>query len=180
MTARIVGDFSHGLHSNLRYSGKPNNFLNEMSFVLPHGASDHIYKDDIGYNYQKKMEHTEEGIKVTMQPRFPLGGGWKYEWFQSYSLNLNNYLMKNDVKYDLHVENLNLFADVFVEKIIFEFILPEGSDVTLVETFNEISNHELEYQRGFLEVKGRPSHKFFFNSLSSENKEIVGVNCIFN
>jgi len=100
--------------------------------LLPAGARDIYYRDDIGNistsQYYYNLERN--GVVLDMRPRYPLFGGWKAQFYLGYNLPLH-YFLFNDA-HDSSIYMLNIsFAVTFdfavIDHLIVRVILPEGA-----------------------------------------------------
>lgn len=173
--AAIHSDFSRGIHNAMHYNGRETNFLNELAFIYPNSMDNHVLKDDLGYNYSKHIKLTPAGKKVSLKPRYPIGGSWRYEWYQAYTLDLKEFLYKNGETYHFSINNFNLFDDVLVENLTFEFVLPEGAVFSKIDCRKDFVFGAISNERGFLEIQGRTKHFLHFTNLTKENIEMLNV-----
>ncbi|KAJ3126327.1 hypothetical protein HK100_010312 [Physocladia obscura] len=119
-------DFQFAAHTR----GSRSNVVEHLRVILPPKASHVYYRDDIGNvstsNFRKSLTH--DSI-MDIKPRYPLYGGWKYNWHHTYDVPLNDYL-KKDIKtgrYVLQVLFLGSMKNITVEDAKLKVVLPEGA-----------------------------------------------------
>ncbi|KAJ3070129.1 hypothetical protein HDU98_006829 [Podochytrium sp. JEL0797] len=106
------------------------NVLEGFRVTLPPKAAHVYFRDDIGNvsttNYRKSM--IRDSI-LDVRPRYPLYGGWKYNWHQTYDLPLNDYLKKDTTtgRYLLQVKFMGSLSNVTIEDARLRVVLPEGA-----------------------------------------------------
>ncbi|KAJ3070858.1 hypothetical protein HDU99_002567 [Rhizoclosmatium hyalinum] len=143
--------YSRGLRSNV---------LEEFRITLPPKAANVYYRDDIGNvstsNFRKSM--IRDSI-MDVKPRYPLYGGWKYNWHHTYDVPLNDYL-KVDSKsgrYILNVKFMGSLSNVTIEDARLRVVLPEGAtNVKVALPFPADSEEHSRFYTN-LDTIGRPN-----------------------
>lgn len=151
--AKLKGGFS-------RYTYQMGNMatttaLKSMEITLPDGAADVYYKDAVGNistsNWNKR--------RLSIEPRYPLFGGWQTAFCTGYNLPIDKYLAVSKSKSDRFTLTVpvgpNYGMDVFVENHTVKVILPEGaSDIKVVAPFS--MEESMDSRTTYLDTSGRP------------------------
>jgi oligosaccharyltransferase complex subunit alpha (ribophorin I) len=89
---------------------------------------------------------------LQIQPRFPLFGGWKTEWYQGYNVPAGGFVTANaDGSYTL-TYNANIpYADMPIRELVAKVVLPEAATVVSVSSPQP---HTTEYSRRFTYLDG--------------------------
>jgi oligosaccharyltransferase complex subunit alpha (ribophorin I) len=98
--------------------------------ILPEGAADVYYRDEIGNISTSRLSNTERGITLDLIPRFPLFGGWKFGYYMGFNLPVSNYLYNDYNDRSKYVLNMTFAAqmdDVVIDELVVRVILPEGA-----------------------------------------------------
>lgn len=100
---------------------------------LPKLANNIYYRDQIGNISSSKIKIKDEFLELTINPRFPMYGGWKTEFYIGYSLPSETSLfIQDDGTYLLKFNFNSIFQDVLTEDMEIKIILPEGcTDVNI-------------------------------------------------
>ncbi|KAI7864621.1 Ribophorin I [Spinellus fusiger] len=104
------------------------NVVQQLSFRIPTEASDIYYRDDIGNVSTSIIQHDATSTILTLRPRYPLFGGWKYTWYHGYNVGLDQFL--RSVGSGRYVLNVPLVENVYlmtIEQLEVKIILPEGA-----------------------------------------------------
>ncbi|KAJ3110916.1 hypothetical protein HK100_002872 [Physocladia obscura] len=139
--------------------GSRSNVVEHLRVILPPKASHVYYRDDIGNvstsNFRKSL--TRDSI-MDIKPRYPLYGGWKYNWHHTYDVPLNDYL-KKDTKtgqYVLQVLFLGSVKNITVEDARLKVVLPEGAlNIRISTPFTPTSQTVSRFYTN-LDTIGRP------------------------
>ncbi|KAJ3030186.1 UNVERIFIED_CONTAM: hypothetical protein HDU68_009827 [Siphonaria sp. JEL0065] len=119
-------DFQFAQHTR----GQRSNLLEEFRITLPPKSANVYYRDDIGNvstsHFRKSF--TRDSI-LDVKPRYPLYGGWKYNWHHTYDVPLNDYLKKDSVtgRYVFNVKFIGSLSNVTIEDARLRVALPEGA-----------------------------------------------------
>lgn len=99
-----------------------------MQTLLPALAKDIYYRDEIGNISTSSVRKVVDGVEVTIQPRFPLFGGWKTDYLLGYNVPAYQYLYSSGNKFVLKMRIVgHLFDNSVIENMKLKIILPEGS-----------------------------------------------------
>jgi len=72
--------------------------LKNLYAELPYHSWGVWYKDEIGNISTSRAWRSAEDnvVKLNIEPRFPILGGWKSNWYLGYNLNTSRYLFTNE------------------------------------------------------------------------------------
>lgn len=155
--ATLVGGFSRVDY--LLSQGVDENIVEHIRVMLPRDAAGVYYRDIIGNISTSHFHHTVDSSILDIQPRFPLFGGWKTEWYQGYSVSpakSQYWTVSDNGVHTLEFPALPGINHLHVRKLKHKIILPEGATVLSVEATFEHSPSEsrrFTYLDGFI---GRP------------------------
>ena len=132
---------------------KVDGHLSSLTGILPRYARNLQYFDVIG-NVSTSHAHRvgKQYVMVSLEPRFPLLGGWKTDFQFQYDMPLK-YLVKDDSEsVELQLPLNHPFSGVFTDSMEIELLLPEGSTDVVVDAPREISQIEYGTKRSWLDT----------------------------
>ncbi|CAI5758431.1 unnamed protein product [Candida verbasci] len=91
--------------------------------LLNRNLEEHYFIDKVGMNSNSKFIQNH----LLLQPRFPLFGGWNYNFTLGWNEELSKFLHLNE-DYILKFPLLNSVRDVVYDNVYLEFYLPESSE----------------------------------------------------
>lgn len=130
--AKLVGGFSR-FDYQMKKSGSSPSFRSVMA-VLPGQAGDIFYRDQIGNISSSDMRMVDGEIELELQPRFPMFGGWKSQFYIGYTMPTESMITVNPEtgKYSIKFDFYTVIEDVWVGDFEVKLVLPEGcSDITV-------------------------------------------------
>eukprot|EP00340_Litonotus_pictus_P001748 CAMPEP_0170516410 /NCGR_PEP_ID=MMETSP0209-20121228/2625_1 /TAXON_ID=665100 ORGANISM="Litonotus pictus, Strain P1" /NCGR_SAMPLE_ID=MMETSP0209 /ASSEMBLY_ACC=CAM_ASM_000301 /LENGTH=425 /DNA_ID=CAMNT_0010801277 /DNA_START=227 /DNA_END=1501 /DNA_ORIENTATION=+ len=179
--AKLVGEFGRVDYDDNAVKGG-RNALRSLSTVLPLRANNLWYRDEIGNISSSKAFRDWDDVKMDLELRFPLLGGWKSNFMIGYSL---------PTKFHADVDDegntkLNLtygigFDDILAKNYTFKIILPEHSTVSKVTLPIEAS-YKVTYEKSFsfLDLFGRTTVVITMNNLFDIHHIPVEIEYNFN
>lgn len=122
--ATLQGEFSRLDYSpwKVKYS------INNLDCELPQYTKDLYYTDEIGNITTSNAYRGAKNVHFTIEPRFPLMGGWKTYWKQGYVLPREKHITQNSG--DSFTFQINLshpYNDIVAEDFSVSIVLPEGA-----------------------------------------------------
>lgn len=134
---------------------KVDGYLPSLTGILPRYARNLQYFDVIG-NVSSSHAHRagKQYVMVSLEPRFPLLGGWKTEFQFQYDMPLK-YLVKDESASESMEIQLPLnhpFNGVYTDAFEIELLLPEGSTDIVIDAPREISQIEYGKKRSWLDT----------------------------
>ncbi|EGG15768.1 dolichyl-diphosphooligosaccharide-protein glycotransferase [Cavenderia fasciculata] len=178
--AKWTGSFSR-LDFQRNPAGSAPSHITEITEIVPRESADFYYRDEIGNisSSQYYPKQTETAFKI--QPRFPLVGGWKNEFYTGYNLPTAPFLQKDTDtgRFQLTVGAGVSIENIFVQDHTLRFILPEGAtDIKVVRTpFGGASKVEesFDIRKTFFDTVGRPVFEIKTEYTSFENYEPIVI-----
>ncbi|KAJ3128535.1 proteasome regulatory particle base subunit [Nowakowskiella sp. JEL0407] len=169
--ARLKGHFSRVDYQFTARSHHQTNVLKDLRFILPKGASEVYFKDQIGNVSTSHFRNERTRSILDIKPRYPIYGGWQYTWFHGYYVPLNEYLKydRKEGKYVLQVPFASGLPDFPIHKAVVRIVLPEGaSDVNVVSPFKMDKEEHVTHFTYFDSI-GRPTVILEKNHAVEEN-----------
>jgi len=137
-----AGAVLKGGFSRLDYQmrGAPSAFQGLVA-VLPPGARNIYYRDQIGNISTSLIRYRPHGVELDLLSRFPLFGGWKNQFYQGYSVPVEELLVSgvegDASRYALTVPFSVPFTELWVEDLTVKVVLPEwATDVQVKMPFD--------------------------------------------
>lgn len=181
--ASLRGPFSrYEYQMNQRASGI--SAVKELKENLPSGAVDVYYRDDIGNISTSHFSQRKDKALFEFQPRFPIFGGWKTEFYMGYNLPLGNVLTSSGSKFELTVPfGVDLEGvDFVVDHLVLKFILPEGaSNMDFHPGTIKVDKEWEEKHFTYLDISGRPVYVVEKKNVAKdEMKSLVKLSYTFH
>lgn len=149
--AELKGFFSRLQLQQAAYYKAPTHYLKDLTLELPYAASDVYYRDEIGNVSTSKLrpEKANRRSVLEMRPRYPILGGWEYNFNIGYNLPLGDYLRydSSSGKYVFKGKFLSPMDDVVYHDVTVRVILPEGaSDIDVSSPYKLVSTSVSSYK----------------------------------
>lgn len=180
--AKLKGGFSRLDYMLGKHETVPNPSFRKLDAVLPVGASDIYYRDNIGNVSTSVVKHSHNGVELSLLSRFPMYGGWKNAWYQGYNLPTEAGLRRTGSHFTLEVPFGPPFSAVWVEDLTVKVILPEGAyNVMALPPFEGVLESRTE-RYTFLDTKwgGRPVVILKMKNVVKEHNVMLKVSYDFN
>ncbi len=131
--AILKGGFSRFDYQMRRQEGSHG--FNSLLAVLPGQAHDIFYRDQIGNISSSDLRLIEGDMELEIQPRFPIFGGWKTQFYIGYKVPTESMLsIDTDTgRYRFVYDFYTSFEDVWVSDMEVKLVLPEGCHDVKVE-----------------------------------------------
>jgi len=130
----------------------------ELVEILPTGAADVYYRDDIGNISTSTFRTSTKGLEFHIIPRFPLFGGWKNNFYTGYNLPLEAYLYTEKSDSSAFVLNSTFSTDIaelVIDELVVKIILPEGAKDARVTVPFPVDTQSTEKHYTYLDTTGR-------------------------
>jgi oligosaccharyltransferase complex subunit alpha (ribophorin I) len=154
--AKLTGGFSR---IDFQMRRAPASFQGLVA-MLPPGAKNIYYRDQIGNISTSSVRHRPQGVELGIESRFPLFGGWKTQFYQGYSVPVQELLtVANGNRYSLTVPFSVPYSEVWVEELTVKVVLPEWATDLKVELPFEVDEEEQVSRLTYLDTSlsgGRP------------------------
>lgn len=169
--------------SRLEYMKRPTGKYNlniatfkGVEISLPPNARDLYYTDLVGnvstshfrvddYDSSDEDEAASAKSSLILKPRYPLFGGWNYNFTIGWSTDLSNYLRSlGNEKYLLKVPLIQGPEDMAYDDVIVNIILPEGATNIDLATLHPSQPELLYVTKSYLDFQGRPSLQLVYKN----------------
>jgi oligosaccharyltransferase complex subunit alpha (ribophorin I) len=155
--AKLVGEFGRVDYDDEGTKGGKN-ALRALYSKLPLRANNLWYRDEIGNVSSSRAFRDWDDVKLDLELRFPLLGGWKSNYNVGYSLPTKFHVNVNDE--DLNLLNLTYglgYDDILAKNYTYTIVLPEHADVAKINLNIDSSNYKITYDKtySFLDLFGR-------------------------
>ena len=131
--ATLKNHFSRLQYQQAQYHKPLSSAMKELNFPLAVGSMDAYFIDDIGNVSTSRFRTNPREASLTLKPRYPLFGGWKYSFRVGWNSELKGYLRKAQGKSDSYVLKVPFFEGpkqsegIEYERVVTRVILPEGA-----------------------------------------------------
>jgi oligosaccharyltransferase complex subunit alpha (ribophorin I) len=154
-------DLSRGGSFNLNVAS-----IRELIFNLPGNAREDYHVDLVGIVSTSKLHSNKRESSLTVRPRYPVFGGWKYNFTIGWSHDLAEFVREiGEREYLIRVPLINGPEQVSYDDVELNVILPEGADDINVLTPSVPTNSSLETTFSYLDTVGRPTVRLQFKNL---------------
>lgn len=174
----LKGHFSRVEHQLGAFLKRPSkNLLTDFSVILPPGAKDAYFIDQIGNVSTSSFRGSapnsahitkpayqlpaDQASYLHLQPRYPLMGGWNYTYEVGFNLPLSKggwlRSLKQGNQYTVAVPFFSAVRDMPASKVKTRIVLPEGATPISVHVPFEADSVENEVYTTYLDTIGRPA-----------------------
>lgn len=122
--AKLKGGFSRYEYTAQNERGAS---FYDLQTYLPKDAVNVYYRDQIGNVSTSRLRETSTRQELAFQPRFPIFGGWKTQWYLGYSVPTHSVLSRSGDKFKLEMDFSTALEGAAVDDLTVKVILPEGS-----------------------------------------------------
>jgi len=185
--AKLKGGFSRLDYMMISQRGSTSQGpdFRELIAILPPETTDIYYRDQIGNISTSEVSVDKDGaVELLIEPRFPMLGGWKTQWYMGYNLPTEAGLSYDGSRYKLEMEFSVPFPTVWVKELTVKVILPEGAkdikaDIPF-EVDEESRSSRLTYLDSAVIGGGRPIVVLRKKNVVSEHDQLFTVTYSFN
>mmetsp|Transcript_16444 Transcript_16444/g.33462 ORF Transcript_16444/g.33462 Transcript_16444/m.33462 type:complete len:582 (+) Transcript_16444:435-2180(+) len=154
----------------------PTHIVFKLESELPRAANNINYFDRIGNISTSRAWRSGSSTKLTLEPRFPVLGGWNADWQLQYSVPTRLALFLSGADSAVHVMNATLGAPVgrlFAENVTTKVVLPAGASDVQIALPREVDEVWHDRMWGWFDVhQSRPviawSAKTLYTPLGEE------------
>ncbi len=124
--AKLKGGFSR-FDYQVRRADDGHSFRSLIA-TLPREANSIFYRDQIGNISSSELKQVEGVTELEIQPRYPMFGGWKSQFYVGYRVPSESMLLvnHNTGRYQLKFDFYTIFEEVWVGDMEVKLVLPEG------------------------------------------------------
>ncbi|XP_008786685.2 dolichyl-diphosphooligosaccharide--protein glycosyltransferase subunit 1A [Phoenix dactylifera] len=177
------GAGTKGGFSRIDYQYRPSisgaSSFRQLIARLPPRAHSIYYRDEIGNISTSHVWGDSRRTQLEIEPRFPIFGGWRTSFTIGYGLPLQDFLFESEGKRVLNITFGCPMAEVVIDNLIVEVVLPEGSKAISVSApFPTRQWQEVKYSH--LDIAGRPVVVLEKNNIVPEHNLYFQVYYKFN
>lgn len=172
--AKLVGEFSR-----LDYQRDPRASraaIKSFTTRLPAAASNVYYRDVIGNISTSHLRQEEDAVIIEIEPRFPLFGGWRTQYYLTYDVPSGEILSVADSGYVMSTRFVgHIYDNQVVDEAEVRVVLPEGADNIAVDTPFPVDAQESDVKVTYFDTVGRPVVVLKKTNLVEEHMEDFSV-----
>ncbi|KAI9228757.1 MAG: Ribophorin I [Piptocephalis tieghemiana] len=134
--------------------------LMAVPVLVPTAAHDIYYRDKIGNVSTSRiiLAGPAQSKVIELRPRFPLFGGWRYQWYYGYNTPLSSAVRRvSEGSYALRLNFVEAHPQWTVDEAVVRVVLPEGASNIRVN----VPFHGVDVEQGlystYLDSTGRPT-----------------------
>lgn len=179
--ARLANHFSRVTWATQNFYNGPTSALKELKVPLKPGSVDPYFTDEIGnVSTSRYRPNNIREASLELKPRYPVFGGWKYNFRIGWNNALSTALrkLKTGDTYVLRVpfiEGPKMPEGIQYEHVVIRIILPEGATGVRWETSGgaglPILQSEMSLHKTFMDTLGRTELKLSAMNVVDEARE---------
>jgi len=128
-----------------------------ITAFLPLSADGIYYRDRIGNISTSHVRTGADSITFEVDPRFPMFGGWKTDFYMGYNLPAHEFLsIDASGAYVLNISFGSPFPQASIDEMELKVILPESSSNIQWTTPFDLDRESREVRVTYLDTVGRP------------------------
>ncbi|KAI9139239.1 Ribophorin I-domain-containing protein [Paraphysoderma sedebokerense] len=184
--AKLKGLFNRKEYQHMSYQHPETPVISRLTLEFPYSATNFYYRDEIGNvsTSQFGRDPVRKSSVLSFAPRYPLYGGWNYNWYHGYNLPIQEYVQYvDDVRlakelgsnfwYVVTVPFAQGFPGTVIDEHEFRVVLPEGATNVQVRAPFEVDSVSHGRYYYYLDTTGRPSVTIRkVNVIDDHNKDI--------
>ena len=151
-----------------RTEGKGGNFIGVLGLEMTENSTDAYVTDKVG----KVSSVMREEAKLLLKPRYPIFGGWAYNFTVGWTNKLEDFLHISRTEQDaflISVPVLNGPPDAIYRNAEVSIILPEGAEVLDVGSPLPFANATVTREYSYFDLAdGHAKLTFYYSNLLSE------------
>ncbi|ODQ65722.1 Ribophorin I [Nadsonia fulvescens var. elongata DSM 6958] len=147
--------------------------VRELTVPLQAGSENAYYTDLVGNVSTSRFRVDEKGSLLQLKPRYPIFGGWNYNFTIGWEYDLKKSLKKDGERYLVKIPFIEGPVDVSYNEIDLTVILPEGATAVKVEP-SIVPKDTAEFTTySFFDSIGRPSVKLSYDTIMDHYRREV-------
>jgi len=154
---------THQLQSYMRKATAAAHVLSGLAFTLPADSHSPYVIDAVGnvstsnFRTNSSPFKRHSGAILEIRPRYPLMGGWRYDFTMGYSVPLSSFLRTSKSGLCiLSVPFITPLKDVAIDEVQVNITLPEGASSVKVEVPFPVKIEQFTHY-SYLDTTGRPT-----------------------
>ncbi|ORX55746.1 Ribophorin I [Hesseltinella vesiculosa] len=175
--AKLASHFNRVQHMLTQQYHAATNMIKELTLRFPASARDAYFRDEIGNVSTSHFRQERDATVMEIKPRFPLFGGWLYNWYHGYNAKLDDFLRydADSGKYILSIQFIDNAKTMAIDKATVKIVLPEGvSDVQVKAPFALDREEHTKYFSNF-DTTGRHMITLEKHNLVHEHEQLLEV-----
>ncbi|KAJ1649500.1 dolichyl-diphosphooligosaccharide--protein glycosyltransferase subunit 1 [Dispira simplex] len=144
--------------------------INNFQMEIPRSAYNIYFRDEVGNLSTTTIHHENKAQVLGFQSRYPLCGGWIYNWNHGYHQPLSDVLRYNPEtqRYNVQQTLPVLMKGVSEEQVELDIILPEGAYDVQVRTAMEMDQVDYSTYYSYMDSVGRVLVRFIHHHVVPE------------
>ncbi|CCD23904.1 dolichyl-diphosphooligosaccharide--protein glycotransferase subunit OST1 NDAI_0C02440 [Naumovozyma dairenensis CBS 421] len=147
---------------------RKSHYLAIIEMLLPENPFGHYYNDLVGLVSTAKIQENHYFLK----PRFPIFGGWNYNFTIGWTNQLSDFLHKSNDDSDMYLLSVPLLngpSDTVYDTVEYSVYVPEGAKIADIDTPIPFVNLSVKAEKSYLDLKkGHVRVKITFKNLVNE------------
>ncbi|CAI4043795.1 hypothetical protein SKDZ_10G2040 [Saccharomyces kudriavzevii ZP591] len=143
-------------------------FVTVLDMLLPEGATDHYFTDLVGLVSTSHAERDHFFIR----PRFPIFGGWNYNFTVGWTNRLSDFLHTSSSSGDKYVASIPILngpLDTVYDNVELSIFLPEGAKILDIDSPVPFTKVSVEAQKSYFDLnKGHIKLTFQYRNLITQ------------
>lgn len=162
--------FKWARHSMMAGGRLPTTAASRVDLHLGPGARDAYYVDDVGNVSTSNFRPSVRGPSLlSISPRYPLFGGWKYYFKVGWNVDASRYLRESrDGRQVLRLPLVEGSKNTLYDAVTVRVVLPEGAKDVKVELPVQPMAESMGIVRSYLDTIGRPYYEFRVHRIVDE------------
>ncbi|KAG0360606.1 proteasome regulatory particle base subunit [Podila minutissima] len=138
---------------------------------IPKLARDIYYRDEIGNISTSTIHHLDKAIGLSLQPRFPIFGGWNTTFYTGYNVPLDGIVHRvpDTEKYILKMYLFDLIKESSYDKVEVRVVLPEGSKNVKAHLPFSVDSIEYSISKTYMDSAGRSTVTIKASNLAEDH-----------
>lgn len=144
--------------------------IRQLVLSVPSPARDLYYVDLVGNVSTSRVHDTQRDTKLEVTPRYPVFGGWHYNFTVGWTNPLGQFVHKTESgRYVLAVPLLTGSEDASYDEVSTKIILPEGAaNVEFGDIYGNTAESSTVYS--YLDFQGRPALEVVHRKLVTDHR----------
>ncbi|CAN6630847.1 dolichyl-diphosphooligosaccharide--protein glycosyltransferase subunit 1 [Trichomonascus vanleenenianus] len=144
--------------------------LKELAIKVGPNAREPYYTDLVGNVSTSRFRNSDGGSLFEIKPRYPVFGGWNYNYTIGWSQDLDRYVKEIDSDvYLLKVPFIEGPDNMYYDEVNISIILPQGAqEVSVLSLFGNDAREDVTYS--FLDSVGRPTIRMGYENIIDSHR----------
>lgn len=147
--AQLNKGFSRLEHMLDQQNMRLTHYCGVLEMNLPEDSSEHYFTDKVGM----VTTHRILGDNIYLKPRYPIFGGWRYNFTLGWTNPLSNFLRHREDYNIISVPLLNGPEDTIYDEVELSLYLPEGAKIENFASTTPPVRTDITTQNSYLDLK---------------------------